>query len=229
VWGLILENKKYIIRTVITISLITIFFIAVYFFIGRPMIEFVGNREAFQAYIEEKGVRGIIVFGMFVFFQTLSSCILGLPFYLASGAVLGGLEAALICDAFATLGNTVAFLLGRKFGRDFLCFLFPEEKLVQVEELILDRNPVLVHIMFMFFPLPKDTYAWLGFYSKEKVLTWMTITFIARFSQIFLYTYGAEKVLENQYGYIIGGGIFATLVYLVLVLHIKKRRKERDQ
>ena len=100
---------------------------------------------------------------------------------------------------------------------------------MQVEELILDRNPVLVHIMFMLLPLPKDTYAWLGFYSKEKVLAWMTITFIARFSQIFLYTYGAEKVLENQYGYIIGGGIFATLVYLVLVLHIKKRRKERDQ
>ncbi|WP_026493427.1 TVP38/TMEM64 family protein [Butyrivibrio sp. XPD2002] len=223
-----MENEKYVIRTVITISLITIFLLAVYFFIGRPMIEFVGDREGFQAYIESQGTRGIIVFGMFIFFQTLSSCIPGLPFYLASGAVLGGLEAALICDAFATLGNTVAFLLGRKFGRNFLCFLIPEERLVQIEELILDRNPILMHAMFMILPLPKDTYSWIGFYSKEKVMTWMIITFIARFPQIFLYTYGAEKVLENQYGYIIAGGIFATLVYLVLVLHIKKIRKEKD-
>ncbi len=222
-------DKKHIIRTVITIFIITLFFLAVYFFIGRPMIAFVGDKEAFAEYIETKGMRGICVFGIFVFFQTLSSCIPGLPFYLASGAVIGGLEAALICDFFATLGNTAAFLLGRKFGRNFLCFLFTEEKLKQVEELALDRNPVLVHIMFMVLPLPKDTYSWIGYYSKENVLTWMLITFIGRFPQIFLYTYGAEKVLENQYGYIIGGGIFATLVYLVLALRIKKRRKEKQE
>jgi uncharacterized membrane protein YdjX (TVP38/TMEM64 family) len=120
----------------------------------------------------------------------------------------------------------VAFLLGKKYGRNLLCFLFPEEKLLKVEELIDKSSPKLVHIMFMLLPLPKDTYAWLGYYSKEGLLTWIIITFIARFPHIFIYTFGAERVLSNQYGFIIAGGVIAVIVYLIVLVYIRKRKKE---
>jgi uncharacterized membrane protein YdjX (TVP38/TMEM64 family) len=189
------------------------------------MLSFVGDKEAFQNYIDEKGIAGILVFGAFIFIQTLSTCIPGLPFYLAAGAVLGGVKGALICDAFAMLANSLAFILGKRYGRSLLCFLFPEDKLEHVENLILDKNPVLVHILFMLLPLPKDTYAWLGYYSKENLLQWMIITYIARFPHIFIYTYGAEKVLDNQYGFIIAGAIIATAVYAVVMIRLKKSGK----
>ncbi len=221
-----LFKEKSVIRTAIIIGFIAIILLGVYFFIGRPMITFVGDLDALQSYIDDKGVVGILVFGLFIFLQTLSTCIPGLPFYLGAGFVFGGFKGALICDLFATIANTVAFLLGKKYGRNLLCFLFPEEKLLKVEELIDKSSPKLVHIMFMLLPLPKDTYAWLGYYSKEGLLTWIIITFIARFPHIFIYTFGAERVLSNQYGFIIAGGVIAVIVYLIVLVYIRKRKKE---
>ncbi|MBE5831035.1 MAG: TVP38/TMEM64 family protein [Butyrivibrio sp.] len=216
--------KKGVLRTVITLLLVAVFMAALYFFVGKPMIKFVGNPTELDAFVKEKGLVGFIVFGLFVFVQTMSSCIPGLPFYLASGYLLGGFKGALLCDFFATLGNTAAFLLGKKFGRSFLCYLFPEDKLKKVEEIVDKGNPKLIHILFMLFPLPKDTYAWLGYYSEETLPVWMIITFIARFPHIFLYTFGGEKLLSNQYGIIIGGGVFATVLYAGMLIVLKKMK-----
>ena len=213
-----------VLRKIIVVGFLVLFLLGIYFFVGKPMIAFVGDLEAFQDYVEQKGIMGICVLGIFIFLQTVSNCIPGLPFYLAAGFVFGGLKGALLCDLFAMLGNTAAFLIGRKFGRSFLLFLFPEKKLEHVEELILNKKPVLVHFLFMFLPLPKDTYAWLGFYSRENVVEWMIITFIARFPHIFIYTYGAEKMLDNQYGYIVAGAVIATLVYLVMAVYLKRQK-----
>ena len=220
--------KKGVLRTVLTLLLIAAFMAALYFLVGKPMIKFVGNPDELDVFVKEKGLLGFIIFGLFVFVQTMSTCIPGLPFYLASGYLLGGFKGALLCDLFATLGNTAAFLLGRKFGRSFLCYLFPEDKLSKVEEIIDKGNPKLIHILFMLFPLPKDTYAWLGYYSEETLPVWIIITFIARFPHIFLYTFGGEKLMSNQYGILIGGGVFAVILYAVMILVLKKLKKQRQ-
>ncbi|MCR5102762.1 MAG: VTT domain-containing protein [Butyrivibrio sp.] len=214
--------KKSFLRTSLVLFFMIIFFLLVYFFIGRPLISFVGDPDALQKYIEEKGILGYLVFGIFVIIQTASNCIPGLPFYLAAGYLVGGLKGAIICDFFATIGNCIAFIIGRKYGRNFLTYLFPEDKLEYVESIIQKGNPKLIHIIFMFLPLPKDTYAWLGYYSGENLAEWFIITFIARFPSIILYTYGGEKIMSNQYAILIIGGIFAALVYVVAAVYVKK-------
>lgn len=83
--------------------------------------------------------------------------------------------------------------------------------------------------MFMLLPLPKDTYAWLGFYSKENVIEWFIITFIARFPHIFLYTLSAEKMIDNQYGFFIIGAVIAILVYLVVAIYLKRNKAENKK
>jgi uncharacterized membrane protein YdjX (TVP38/TMEM64 family) len=162
---------------------------------------------------------------VFVSVQTLSTCIPGLPFYLAAGYVLGGVRGALLSDLFATIGNTVAFLIGRRYGRSLLCFLFPEEKLVKVEEIIGRGNQTIIHILFMLLPLPKDTYAWLGYYSGESLIKWIIITFVARFPHIFIYTFGGEMLLADRYGVIIAGAIIATIVYFGVAVYLKKKKQ----
>ena len=162
-----MKNTKF---KVLPILVLIAFLVCIYLFIGRPMVEFVSDVESFQSYIDGKGVAGILIFGLLILFQTITTCIPGLPFYLAAGYVWGGVKGALICDLFATLANTVAFLIGKKFGRNFLLQIFPEDKLEYVEGFIKKGNPKFIHAMFMFLPLPKDTYAWLGYYSEENVL-----------------------------------------------------------
>ncbi|WP_026653110.1 TVP38/TMEM64 family protein [Butyrivibrio proteoclasticus] len=217
--------KKGALRTTLTLALVAVFLAALYFLVGKPMIKFVGDPQKLSEFVKSQGILAYLVFGLFVFVQTMSTCIPGLPFYLAAGYLLGGVKGALLCDAFATLGNTAAFLIGRKYGRSFLCYLFPENKLKQVEELVEEDNPTFIHILFMFLPLPKDTYAWLGYYSEESLLKWVFITFIARFPHIFLYTYGGEKLMSNQYGLLIAGGIFAVILYAFVIVFLKKKKK----
>lgn len=220
--------KKGVLRTVLTLLLVAAFLVALYFLVGKPMINLVGDPEKLNEFVESRGTLGLIIFGLFVFVQTMSTCIPGLPFYLASGYLLGGFKGALLCDFFATLGNTAAFLLGKKFGRGFLCYLFPEDKLKHVEEIIDKGNPKLIHILFMLFPLPKDTYAWLGYYSEESLPMWLIITFIARFPHIFLYTFGGEKIMSNSYGVLIAGGAFAVILYAVVLVILKKMKKKNS-
>jgi len=214
--------KKGILRTSIVLAIIGVFMLAFYYFIGRPFIAYFGDPVALKEYLNSKGIMGYLVFGLFVTLQTASNCIPGLPCYLAAGYVLGGLKGALLCDLFATIGNTIAFVLGRKFGRDFLLFLFPEDKLKYVEDIVKSGKPKVMHAVFMFLPLPKDTYAWVGYYSGEGILEWMIITFVARFWQIFLYTCGGHSLVNDQYIIIVAGSIFAAIVYVGALFYVKR-------
>ena len=76
--------KRNTVRTIVTIVIIGLFLVLVYFLIGRPMVAYLGDAGKLQAYIDDKGAAALIVFGLFITVQTLSTCIPGLPFYLAA-------------------------------------------------------------------------------------------------------------------------------------------------
>ena len=212
-------------KKALLIITIIIFVAAVYLLIGRPMLKFVGNEAQLKSYLDEKGAVGYLVFMLFVVIQTMSTCIPGTPFYLASGYVLGGVKAALLCDAAATIGNTAAFLIGRKYGRSFLNKLFSEKSIKRVEEYMALGNPKLVHVIFMLLPLPKDTYAWFGFYSNENLITWILITYLARFPHIFVYTFGGNQLGNHNYAILAVAAAFAVLLYAAIMLWLRKKKR----
>lgn len=201
-----------------------IFLIAVYFFIGQPILTFVNDTDSLQEFIASKGVWGWGVFCFLIIVQTLSTCIPGTPFYLAAGFILGGLKGALVCDLGATIGNSIAFIIGRRLGSKPLYFMFSEERIKKIEDRIIAKNPVFIHFLFMLLPLPKDTYAWIGFYSKESLPVWIILTYVFRFPHIFVYTFGGELLMEKNYAILIAGAAFAILVYFGLMLYLKKKK-----
>ncbi|WP_408071246.1 TVP38/TMEM64 family protein [Butyrivibrio sp. JL13D10] len=221
-------KRKDLFRRIIIILFILAFFLTVYLLIGRPMLKFVGDTDKLKTYIESKGIRGIMIFCCLVAVQTASSCIPGTPFYMGAGYALGGLKGAILCDAGATLGNTFAFLMGRKFGRKLLENLFSEKQIQSVDQYVKKGNPRLIHVMFMLLPLPKDIYSWFGYYSEENVLTWIIITFVMRFPNIFLYSLGGNKIQQQQYGVLIIGTAAAVLFYVVIFFRMKKLRDRKD-
>lgn len=213
------------IRRIAIVLFIAVFLIVMYFCIGQPMVAFVQDHESFQEYMASRGVCGWVLFILLVAIQNFSTCIPGAPFNIAAGLALGAFKGALICDLGATIGNSAAFLLGRKFGPGLIYSIFPKEKVKKVEDQIIGKNPVLIHVLFMLLPLPKDTYAWLGYYSKENLPTWILITFICRFPHIFVYTLGGAMIMEKNYAVIIGGATFAVLVYIVVFVYLRKKKR----
>ncbi len=203
---------------------IIIFIVSVYFLIGRPILKLVDSPEKLKLYLDEKGPLGYLVFILFVVIQTMSTCIPGTPFYLASGYVLGGVRAALLCDFAATTGNTIAFLIGRKYGRSFLEKLFSEASIRKVEKYTEIGNPKLVHVLFMLLPLPKDTYAWFGYYSKENLLMWIIITYLARFPHIFVYAFGGNQLGSQNYLVLVIAATFAVILYIFIMIWLRKKK-----
>ena len=216
-------SKTTIKRIAFALFLIT-FLIAVYFFIGQPILTFVNDTDSLQEFIASRGTWGWAVFCFLIIVQTLSTCIPGTPFYLAAGFILGGLKGALVCDLGATIGNSIAFIIGRRLGSKPLYFMFSEERIKKIEDRIIAKNPVFIHFLFMLLPLPKDTYAWIGFYSKESLPVWIILTYVFRFPHIFVYTFGGELLMEKNYAILIAGAAFAILVYFGLMLYLKKKK-----
>ncbi|WP_029319818.1 TVP38/TMEM64 family protein [Butyrivibrio sp. AE3004] len=216
--------SKTVIKKIAIVMFIILFLVAVYFCIGQPIIAFVNDRDSFAEFIESRGFLGWVMFCLLIIIQTLSTCIPGTPFYISSGLILGGFKGALICDLGATIGNTIAFILGKTFGTKLLYFLFSEDKISKVENHISGKNPILIHMLFMLLPLPKDTYAWVGYHTKEKLITWIILTFICRFPHIFIYTFGGAMILEQNYAVLIAGASFAILVYVVIMIYLKKNK-----
>ena len=112
--------------------------------------------------------------------------------------------------------------------KSFLYLIFKgtedSEKIRKIEDRIIAKNPVFIHFLFMLLPLPKDTYAWIGFYSKESLPVWFILTYIFRFPHIFVYTFGGELLMEKNYAVLIAGAIFAILVYSGLMIYLKKKK-----
>ncbi|WP_035769163.1 TVP38/TMEM64 family protein [Butyrivibrio sp. NC2002] len=220
-------EKKKLRKLIILICFIAVFLISFYFLVGRPMLRFIGEPDKLSQYIQDKGVSGYAVFCAFVAVQSFSNCIPGMPFYLSSGYVLGGIKAALLCDLGSTIGNTFAFLIGRRFGKKLLCEIFSDKKIKSVEKYIDERNPKLIHFLFMLLALPKDTYAWFGYYSGENLIQWILITFIARFPHILIYTTAGRQLTTQKYGSFIFGAVFATLSYVIMFFVLKRKQGKK--
>ncbi len=221
-------KKKTIKRILILVGL-ALFFGVLYYAVGLPMLAFVEDPDSLHSYIESRGIRGLISYCGLIVIQTMSSCIPGTPFYMAAGYVLGGLKGALLCDVSASLGNTFAFLLGKKFGKSLLENLFSEKQMDRIGGYINEGKPKMIHVMFMLLPLPKDAYAWFGYTSKEPVWQWFAITFLCRFPNIFLYSFSGKKIGEKQYGIFIVGAAVAVLFYVVGLIYLRRKKLANKQ
>ena len=64
------KNNK---RRILIVCFVAFFLLGIYFLIGKPMIAFVGDADGFQEFVKSRGIFGLLVFGFFVFLQTLSN------------------------------------------------------------------------------------------------------------------------------------------------------------
>ena len=188
----------------------------------RPLVSFASNPEILRVWMQDLGIWGILIFGIFNFLQVVFAVIPGGPFELAAGYILGVVPGTLLCDITMTISSVVVFLLVRKFGIRFV-ELFVSRR--QIENMgFLKDNQKVQSVLFFIFLLPgtpKDVVTYLAGLTNLSLKSWIFICFVGRFPAILLTALGGSALGNAKYG------IVAVVIVVFAVAYLAGMRLYR--
>ena len=205
----------------------------VFFFAGKPLIQFVQEPERFREWVDRQGVWAPLAFMGMIVLQIVVAVIPGEPLEIAAGYAFGAWEGTLLCLAGAFLGRTAVFLLVRRFGTRAVEVFFPLEEKRQTLKILQNERRLTFWVFFLFFlpGTPKDVLCYLTGLTSLPLRVWLIISAIAPIPSIVTSTIGGDALGMGNYA-------FAVLVFILtaavsgLGLLIYRRlcqRQERSQ
>lgn len=201
------EKQKKLLAS-LSIVIFIIFWVGIFYMIGRPLLQFVSEPEKFRAWVDSAGIWGRIVFLGMLILQVFVAIIPGEPLEIGAGYAFGALEGTLLCLIGEVLGGAAVFLFVRRFGKKALEIFFSKEKIDSLRFLQNTKKlDVLVFIVFFIPGTPKDLLCYAVGLTRMPFWTWIAISFIARIPSVITSTIGGD--LLN-----IGNHTFALLVFV---------------
>ena len=88
----------------------------VFYYAGKPLIQFVQEPERFRAWVDQQGPLAPVAFVGMIILQIVVAVIPGEPLEIAAGYAFGAWYGTLLCLLGAFVGRTMVFLLVRRFG-----------------------------------------------------------------------------------------------------------------
>ena len=211
--------KKY---RFLILAIVVIVFASLTMLLWRPLVSFASNPEILRVWMQDLGIWGILIFGIFNFLQVVFAVIPGGPFELAAGYILGVVPGTLLCDITMTISSVVVFLLVRKFGIRFV-ELFVSRR--QIENMgFLKDNQKVQSVLFFIFLLPgtpKDVVTYLAGLTNLSLKSWIFICFVGRFPAILLTALGGSALGNAKYG------IVAVVIVVFAVAYLAGMRLYR--
>ena len=111
------------------IALFVVLSIAVFWFVGRPLVQFLSEPERFREWVDEKGFLGRVAFVGMIVLQIFVAFIPGEPLEIGAGYAFGAVEGTLLCLIGGLIGGVVVFLFVRRFGVKAVEVFFSREKI----------------------------------------------------------------------------------------------------
>jgi len=200
---------------------------AVTYFIGKPLLAFMSEPEAFRAWVESKGIWGVIIFMFLNIVQVLLAIIPGGPFEVGAGYAFGVIPGTILCDIAMSIGGVINFLFVKKFGMKFIELFTTKEKIESVRFLKANKKSEMLLFLFFLLPgTPKDLMCYVVGLSNIKLSTWIIINVVGRFPAILLSAMGGDALGEQNYIFFIVALIVLFLLYLVGSFLYSKHNKD---
>ena len=204
--------KKY--RYLILVVSILII-LAVCYFIGKPLLEFVSEPEAFRVWVQSKGLLGVLVFMILNILQVILAIIPGGPFEVGAGYAFGVIPGTILCDIAMSIGGVINFLLVRKFGMKFIELFTTREKIESVKFLKANKKSEMLLFLFFLLPgTPKDLMCYVVGLSNITLSKWIIINLVGRLPAILLSAMGGSALGKQKYE------IFIIAIVVLLVLYL---------
>lgn len=204
------KQKKWIAGT--GIFLFLLLSALVFFFAGKPLIQFVQEPERFRAWVDGQGMWARVAFLGMLILQIIVAAIPGEPLEIAAGYAFGALEGTLLCLLGAFAGRLAVFLLVRRFGTRAVEVFFPLEKLNTLA-VLQNKRRLTLWVFFLFFlpGTPKDLLCYIVGLTDLPLKNWLLICAVAPFPSIVTSTIGGDALGMGNYS-------FALLVFVITMV-----------
>ena len=169
-------------------------------FIGRPMVRFAREPEAFRQWVAGHGIWGMAAYTGMVFLQVLVAIIPGEPLEIAGGYAFGAVWGTLLCLLGAFLGSVAVFAVVRKWGVPLVEVFFPREKLEKLS--FLKTSPKRTALLWLVITVPgtpKDLLCYFAGLMELKWPSWLLIASLGRLPSIVTSTVGGGALGEQNY------------------------------
>ena len=205
----------------------------IFWFVGRPMLQFVSQPELFRDWVDSHGVFGRLAFLGMMMFQVFVAIIPGEPLEIGAGYAFGVLEGTALCLLATTLASGVIFLIVKKYGMKFVTLFVAEEKIRSLKFLQNARRLEFIVFLLFFIPgTPKDVLTYMVGLTPMKLRVWLLITTVARIPSVVTSTIGGDALGTQEY-------LFAVIVFVataavsglgvLLYRAIRSRHQRREQ
>ena len=218
------------------LGLVIVFMIVVFWFVGKPMLQFVSEPEQFREWVDSSGVWGRLAFIGMVMFQVFVAIIPGEPLEIGAGYAFGAVEGTLLCILATTLSSMAIFLIVKRYGMKFVTLFVTEEKIHSLKFLQNTHRLNLIAFLLFFIPgTPKDVLTYIVGLTPMRLRTWVLIATVARIPSVITSTIGGDALGTQNY-------LFAVIVFVVTALisgvgvlayrkitqHHQKKEQERE-
>lgn len=234
------ERKRKQAVALVCLGLAVVVMVAIFWFVGRPMLQFVSQPDQFREWVDSHGLWGRLAFVGMMMFQVFVAIIPGEPLEIGAGYAFGVLEGTLLCVLATSLSGTLIFLIVKKFGMKFVTLFVSEEKIHSLKFLQNTRRLDLIAFLLFFIPgTPKDVLTYIVGLTPMRLSTWIFITTVARLPSVITSTVGGNALGTQEYLFAVivfaatavisGVGV---LVYRKITQHHQKKealRQEREE
>lgn len=221
------RNKKVVSGVVIAAFILFCSFVG--WFIGRPIIQFVGEPEKFRLWVELSGFWGMLAFVGMTVFQVIIAFVPGEPLEIGAGYAFGAVWGTILCIIGITIGSLIVFWLVRTFGVKLLEVFFTYEKIKSLKFLQNEKRLALITFFLFFLPgTPKDLITYFVGLTKIDLKRFLFIVAIARIPSVVTSTIGGSLLGSEKYLFAIiafGVTLFISVIGWIIYNKISKNSK----
>ncbi len=204
-------GKKKII-SILSLIVFILFFVAMFYFVGRPMLQFVSEPDKFRDWVQAQGIWGKLAFVGMVALQVVVAIIPGEPLEIGAGYAFGIWEGTFLCLLGQAIGGLVVYFFVSKVGILAVEAFFPKEKIESLKFLKNHKRLNLIVFILFFIPgTPKDMLTYFVGLTPMKWWEFFLISFVARIPSVITSTIGGNALGVQNYS-------FAVIVVLVTLV-----------
>ncbi len=211
----------------VSLAVILVAFLSVYFTFGKQLTAFISDTQSFNAWLSQYKGLSALIFVLIRAFQTVIKIIPAEPLEIASGYAFGTWGGLIYCSIGTFLGSLVIVLLAKTFGSAFINAFVNEEQFKQLKVISNTKNQNLFLWIFYLIPgTPKDIFTYIVSATDINLVRFFAIITIARIPSIITSTICGNELSNNNVKMAVIVFVATAVVSLVCGLIYKKHNKK---